>query len=324
MPQLKTTFAGLSLENPIIISSSGLTDSPEKIRQLEKAGAGAVVLKSVFEEQITMEKGLMSAYGTPEADDYLHTYVRSHALGEHIALIKETKKNCRIPVIASINCYSDSEWTDFAGLMEEAGADALELNLLSLQTEKEYEYGSFEQRHIDILRHIKKAVRCPVIFKLGSNLTNPISLINQLYANGAAAVVLFNRLYQPDIHIDDLTIVQAHTFGSPHELADRIRWTAIASAKVPQPDYAVSGGIYDGEGIIKSILAGASAVEICSAVYLQGNEVIGMMKKTLSAWMDKKEYGSIGHFKGKMNASTTGEANLFERTQFMKYYSNHP
>ena len=195
MAQLKTTFAGLTLNNPIIISSSGLTNSLAKIQKLEEAGAGAVVLKSVFEEQINMQAGSMHGYGSPEADDYLGAYVRSHALNEQITLIEDVKKHCKIPVIASINCYSDSEWTDFARLMEEAGADALELNILSLQTSKDYTPGSFEQRHIDILRHIKKVVRIPVIMKLGSNLTNPVALVNQLYANGAAAVVLFNRFY---------------------------------------------------------------------------------------------------------------------------------
>ena len=159
MAQLKTTFAGLTLNNPIIVSSSGLTDSPEKIKKLEEAGAGAVVLKSVFEEQITLQAGAMHGYGTPEADDYLNAYIRSHTLNEHISLIEETKKACAIPVIASINCYSDNEWTDFAKLMEKAGADALEINILSLQTEKDYIPGSFEQRHINILRHVKKEVK---------------------------------------------------------------------------------------------------------------------------------------------------------------------
>ena len=298
MAQLKTTFAGLTLNNPIIISSSGLTNSLAKIQKLEEAGAGAVVLKSVFEEQINMQAGSMQGYGSPEADDYLGAYVRSHALNEHITLIEDVKKHCKIPVIASINCYSDSEWTDFARLMEEAGADALELNILSLQTSKDYTPGSFEQRHIDILRHIKKVVRIPVIMKLGSNLTNPVALINQLYANGAAAVVLFNRFYQPDIQIDNLTFTTANVMSSPSELSDRIRWTAIASAEVPQLDYAVSGGVHNGKGVIKSLLSGAAAVEVCSVIYQHGNQMIEEMKKELAEWMDDKGYDSIAQFKG--------------------------
>lgn len=323
MEQLKTTFAGLSLKNPIIISSSGLTNSVEKIKKLEAAGAAAVVLKSVFEEQINIQAGSMQGYGSPEADDYLGAYVRSHALNEHIDLIEQAKRECTIPIIASINCYSDSEWTDFAVMMQNAGADALELNILALQTEKDYTFGSFEQRHIDILRHVKKVVSIPVIIKLGSNFTNPVTLINQLYANGANAVVLFNRFYQPDFNIDTLTFSNTNVMSTPNELASRLRWTAIASAEVPQINYAVSGGVHCGKGVIKSILAGASAVEICSVIYQYGAKEIAKMTNELKEWMNEHGYNNLSQFKGKMNAAACGSINPFERTQFMKYYSNH-
>ena len=323
MAQLKTTFAGLTLNNPIIVSSSGLTDSPEKIKKLEEAGAGAVVLKSVFEEQITLQAGTMHGYGTPEADDYLNAYIRSHALNEHISLIEETKKACAIPVIASINCYSDNEWTDFAKLMEKAGADALEINILSLQTEKDYIPGSFEQRHINILRHVKKEVHIPVIMKLGSNFTNPVALIEQLYANGADAVVLFNRFYQTNIDIDNLTFCNTHLYSEENELADRLRWTAIASASVPRLDYAISGGVHNGKGLIKAILAGACATEICSTVYQHGTEIIKTLSDELTQWMDAKGFETLESFRAKLNAKAEGDINPFERTQFMKYYSSH-
>ena len=323
MALLTTSFAGLNLKNPVIISSSGLTNSVEKIKKLEQAGAGAVVLKSVFEEQINMQTGLMQGYGSPEADDYLGAYVRSHALNEHISLIENAKKECSIPIIASINCYSDSEWVDFAQLMEKAGADALELNILCLQTDTDYEFGSFERRHIEILRHIKKVVNIPVIMKLGSNLTNPIALINQLYANGAAAVVLFNRFYQPDINIDKMSFISSNVMSTPNELADKIRWTAIASTKVPQMDYAVSGGVHNAKGLVKALLSGAAATEICSTIYQNGNEQIGVILNELTEWMDENQYKTINEFKGKMNAESAGSVNPFERTQFMKYYSNH-
>ena len=273
MAQLKTTFAGLTLKNPIVISSSGLTNSPEKIKKLEEAGAGAVVLKSVFEEQINMQAGTMHGYGAPEADDYLNAYVRSHALNGHISLIEETKKTCTIPVIASINCYSDNEWVDFAKLMENAGADALEINILSLQTEKEYIPGSFEQRHINILRHVKKEVN--------------------------------------------------HLYSEENELADRLRWTAIASASVPRLDYAISGGVHNGKGLIKAILAGACATEICSTVYQHGTEIIKTLSDELTQWMDAKGFETLESFRAKLNAKAEGDINPFERTQFMKYYSSH-
>ena len=323
MTQLTTTFAGLNLKNPIIVSSSGLTNSAAKIKQLEEAGAGAVVLKSVFEEQISMQAGSMEGFDSSESGNYLDAYVRSHTLNEHIQLIADIKANCTIPVIASINCYSDNEWTEFAQLMEKAGADAIELNILSLQTDKEYNYGSFEQQHIDILSRIKKCVKIPVIMKLGSNLTNPVALINQLYANGAAAVVLFNRFYQPDINIESLNFTNTNVFSSPEDLADKIRWTAIASAQVKQIDYAVSGGVHSGKDVIKAILSGASAVEVCSAIYKKGNKAIGEMNQEVCEWMNQKGYKEIAQFKGKMNAESVGMVNPFERTQFMKYYSNH-
>ena len=322
MAQLTTTYAGLTLQNPIIISSSGLTNSAAKIKELEKSGAGAVVLKSVFEEQINMQAGNMQGYGSPEADDYLGAYVRSHALNEHIALIQEAKKSCSIPIIASINCYSDNEWVDFAVMMEQAGADALEINILSLQTSKDYTFGSFEQRHIDILRHIKKVVKIPVIMKLGSNLTNPIALINQLYANGANAVVLFNRFYQPDINIDTMTYSAGDVFSTPADLSNGLRWTAIASAQVPQTDYAISGGVHDGKAIVKAILAGASAVELCSVIYQRGNQAIADMTNEMTQWMNRQGYKDISEFKNSMNALSTGASNPFERTQFMKYFSS--
>ena len=322
MTQLKTTFAGLSLRNPVIISSSSLTNSAEKNKKLELAGAGAIVLKSVFEEQIMMEAHHMATYESPEGNDYLSTYVRSHALNEYISLIEESKKLCTIPIIASINCFSHAEWTDFARTVEVAGADALEINILSLQTEKEYQCGSFEQRHIDIVSNLKKQISIPLIVKLGANFTNPIALINQLYANGANAVVLFNRFYQPDINIDTMTYAAGDIFSSPADLANGLRWTAIASAQVPQVDYAISGGVHDGKAIIKAILAGASAVEICSVLYQRGNQVIADMTQELSQWMNKQGYETLSEFKSSMNALSTGASNPFERTQFMKYFSS--
>ena len=303
MTQLKTTFAGLSLRNPIIISSSSLTNSAEKNKKLELAGAGAIVLKSVFEEQIMMEAHHMATYGSPEGDDYLSTYVRSHALNEYISLIEQTKKLCTIPVIASINCYQDADWIEFARKIEEAGADALEVNILALQTDIQYAYGSFEQRHIDILSHIRKTVNIPVIMKLGDNLTNPIALIDQLYANGAAAVVMFNRFYQPDIDIEKMAQSAGSVFSTDADLSKSLRWIGIASAAVSKLDYAASGGIHAPEGVVKAILAGASAVEICSALYQNSYAIIEEYVRFLNAWMERKGMENISQFKGMLNVS---------------------
>lgn len=174
-------------------------------------------------------------------------------MAEYLELIKESKKVCTIPVIASINCYTDAEWVDFAKQIEEAGADALEINILALQSDIQYKYGSFEQRHIDILSHIKKTIRIPVIMKLGSNFTNPVALIDQLYANGAAAVVLFNRFYQPDIDVEKMEHTSGDVFSNASDLSTTLRWIGISSSLVSKIDYAASGGIHKPDGIVKAI-----------------------------------------------------------------------
>lgn len=324
MADLKTTFAGLTLKNPVIISSSGLTNSAAKNAKLEAAGAGAIVLKSLFEEQIMMEADrLRNPSYYPEGSDYLAEYIRNHKLAEYLELIKESKKVCTIPVIASINCYTDAEWVDFAKQIEEAGADALEINILALQTDVQYTYGTFEQRHIDILSHIKKTVKIPVIMKLGDNLTNPIALIDQLYANGAAAVVLFNRFYQPDINIEKMIQVSGNVFSNEADLSKALRWIGIASAAVNKLDYAASGGIHSPEGVVKAILAGASAVEICSVLYQNSATIIEEYIRFLNLWMDRKGMETISQFKGILNVNDPKGVNTFERTQFLKYFSSH-
>lgn len=321
MTDLKTAFAGLSLRNPIIISSSGLTNSVGKNKKLAEDGAGAIVLKSLFEEQIMLEaEQLRDPAFSAEGSDYMEEYIREHKLAEYLTLIKESKKACPIPIIASINCYSDSEWVDFAKQIEEAGADALEINILALQSDVQYQYGAFEQRHVDILRHVKKTISIPVIIKLGNNLTNPVALIEQLYANGAAAVVLFNRFYQPDINIEKLEHISGEVFSNASDLATPLRWIGIVSATVDKIDYAASGGVADAEAVVKAILAGAAAVEVCSAIYLNTNAFIGEATRFLSAWMARKGFDSIAQFKGRLNIKDVKGINTFERTQFLKYF----
>ena len=279
-------------------------------------------MKSLFEEQILIEADHLKDPVYSEGNDYLADYIREHKLAEYIELIKESKKVCDIPIIASINCYTDTEWIDFAKQIEEAGADALEINILALQSDVLYKYGSFEQRHIDILSHIKRVVKLPVIMKLGDNLTNPIALIDQLYANGAAAVVLFNRFYQPDIDIEKMVHSSGDVFSHSSDLSNTLRWIGIASALVNRIDYAASGGVHKPEAIVKAILAGASAVEVCSAIYQNTNLFIGELTRFLSTWMDNKGFKNISQFKGKLNAKDVQGINMWERTQFLKYFSN--
>ena len=323
MKRLETTFAGLKLKNPFIVSSSNLTNSAEKNKKWEDAGAGAVVLKSLFEEEIEAEADGMNEGVHAEELDYLQTYQRAYRLEEYLRLIKETKAVCTIPVIASINCYQLTGWTDFAKQIEKAGADAIELNIMSVNAEAEEEYGTFECMHVQIVQKIKQVVRLPIIVKLGRNLTNPIPLIHQLYAHGVAGVVLFNRMAAPDFNIDTLKFTRAEVLGQPSDLYESLRWVGLASERVPNLSYAVSGGVADGTGIVKALLAGASAVEVCSALYRHGVPQVQEMLAFLSEWMTQHHFTSVSDFKGLMNARKTGSASAFARSQFFKQFGKY-
>ena len=323
MKTLETNFAGLKLKNPFIVSSSNLTNSAEKNKKWENAGVGAVVLKSLFEEEIEAEADWMNEGTHAEELDYLQTYHRAHRLEEYLRLIKETKAVCTIPVIASINCYQLTGWTDFAKQIEEAGADAIELNIMSVCSELDYEYGAYERLHIEIVKRIRRVVSLPVIVKLGRNLTNPMPLIHQLYANGVAGVVLFNRMAAPDFNIETLKFTRAEVLGQPSDLYESLRWIGLASERVPALSYATSGGVTNGSSLVKALLAGASAVEVCSALYRHGAPHVQEMLSFLSEWMVQHNYKKVSDFKGLMNARKTGSASAFARSQFFKQFGKY-
>ena len=323
MKRLETTFAGLKLRNPFIVSSSNLTNSAQKNKKWEEAGAGAIVLKSLFEEEIEAEADWMNEGTHTEELDYLQAYQRARRLDEYLNLIKETKGVCSIPVIASINCFRLTGWTDFARQMEQAGADAIELNIMSVNTETDDEYGTFERLHIEILDKIRQTVSLPVIVKLGKNLAQPLTLVHQLYAHGASGVVLFNRMVTPDINLKTMTYGRGEVLGSSTDLYESLRWIGLASHRIPKLNYAASGGVQDGEAMVKALLVGASAVEICSVLYKKGANVIAEMLQTLESWMEANNYGQISDFKGLMNAGKTGGGAVFERTQFFMHYGTY-
>jgi len=324
MADLSTDFVGLKLRNPLIVSSSGLTDSVEKIQKLEKAGAGAVVLKSLFEEQILFEAGHLSESSDyPEADDYIQNYTRSNSVDKYLDLIEQASSAVSIPVIASINCVSASEWTDFALKIEEAGAAALELNVYFLPTGKDASSQVYEKLYLDIAEKVKRRVNIPVIMKLGMHFTHLVSLVDLLYHRGVDGVVLFNRFYSPDINTSDLKMTSSEVFSSPADLRFSLRWVAIVSAMVDTIHLAGSTGVHDGQAIVKQILAGARAVQVCSAIYKHGPGIIPTMLDDLSNWMDQKDFSRLDTFRGNMNYKNLPEPQVYERSQFMKYFSGH-
>lgn len=319
---LKTTFAGLELKSPVIVGSNSQTASIEKIVEFEKAGAGAVVLKSLFQESIEREIAATATDEHPEAYDYISAYVGAKALEDYVNLIQEARQRVSIPIIASIACNTDGKWEEFAKTIEEAGADALELNVMSLCTSRNAKPGDFENLHVSIVSHVCSMVKIPVIVKLGSNLSNPVALSDTLQAHGAKAVVLFNRFYPTDIDVEKLAFTTGDPFTGSSDLYSNIRWAGIVSASLPGLDVAVSGGVQGWEGLAKSILCGASAVEVASAIIKNGAGWIAEANEGLSTWMKGKAYGSIADIKGKMNASDPENADRLMRTQFLKYFSS--
>jgi len=323
MINLSTEYAGLKLRNPLIAASSGLTNSLHKIKQLEKAGVAAIVLKSLFEEQIDSHSEKLSLTSDyPEASDYIDTYVEMNHVGKYLDLIRQSKATCNIPIIASINCYKVSRWIDFAKKIEDVGADALELNVFLINTG---EYGDryLEESYINIVRELRKVTRIPLIIKMARTVSNLPGLVEKLEAMGVSAVVLFNRFYQLDIDINSMEITSGPVFSNPSDFSETLRWTAITSGYVPNVNIACSYGVHKWEDIIKGILAGATAMQLCSVLYENGLGVVPEMLTNLEEWMGQNNYKSLDQFRGKLNYSNIPNPLLYERAQFMKYFSNH-
>ncbi|MDP3916253.1 MAG: dihydroorotate dehydrogenase-like protein [Bacteroidota bacterium] len=325
MINLETKYMGLKLKNPIIVASSGLTNSIEKIKDLENAGAGAVVLKSIFEEQINNEvsdlinRDPQNLY--PEAEDYIWNYTRNNSITRHLNLLSEAKKETEIPIIASINCMSASEWTVFAKDFENAGADALELNLFFVPTARQRSSEEIEQLYLKIVSEVKKQVTIPVSVKIGYYYTNLVSMADRLVAHGANALVLFNRFYEPDIDIEKMQITSSDVFSSPADIRRSLRWIGLISSQLPKVEIAASTGIHDGEAVIKQLLAGAQAVQVCSGIYINGSQLIAGMLTDLNAFMKKQNFKKIEDFRGRLSYKNIPDPMQYERAQFMKYFS---
>ena len=225
--------------------------------------------------------------------------------------------------MASINCISDSEWFDFARKIEEAGADALELNVYFLPAVKNAGSQNYEKLYLHIAEQVKKRIQIPVIMKLGQNFTNLANLVDRLYHRGIKGVVLFNRFYSPDINIEDMKMTTSDVFSNPNELRNSLRWVAIVSSLVRQVDIAASTGVHDGTALIKQLLAGAKAVQVCSAIYKNGPARISVMLVELEKWMEDKKYETLEAFTGSMNYGNVPDPQVYERSQFMKYFSGH-
>jgi dihydroorotate dehydrogenase (fumarate) len=326
MADLTTVFAGLTLKNPIIIGSSGLSDSLENMLDLEKNGAAAIVLKSLFEEEILMEMNAslhkMSSDGFlyPETVDYYDFYeTPDEATLTYLSHIQSAKKNLSIPIIASINCISASQWTYFPRQLEQSGADALELNIFVLPSDFNRTSEENEKIYFDIIREVKKQVSIPVIVKLSYYFSNLASFFQRVSGSGINGMVLFNRFYNPDFDIESLEFTSGAVLSNPSDFYLSLRWIGILAGRV-DCQLAASTGVHDDSSLIKQLLAGASAVEIASTIYRNGHGQIQTMLDGLDNWMTRKGYSTIDQFKGLLSQSKSGNPAAYERVQFMKYF----
>jgi dihydroorotate dehydrogenase (fumarate) len=324
MQNLSTDYLGLKLSSPIIVGSSSLTSNIDNLKVAEDNGAGAVVLKSLFEEQIAHYINKLSDHSSyPEADDSIAYYTRSKSVEEYLDLITSAKKSLKIPVIPSINCVTTEEWTNFAKHIVDAGADALEINVFFLPVDKNISSDEAEKLYFDLIVKLKKIIKIPIVLKIGPRFSNILYIIDQFYKRGAEGVVLFNRFYEPDIDINKKTIIPASIFSNENDRRYVLRWIAMASALDIKIDISASTGVRSGADVIKYLLAGATTVQVCSVLYEKGIPFIKKMSKEIEEWMLKNEYKNINNFRRKLNYSNIGNPSVFERSQFIKYFSSH-
>jgi dihydroorotate dehydrogenase (fumarate) len=310
----------LRLKNPIIVASSGLTNSVEKIIDCEKAGAGAVVIKSLFEEVLVKEDwGLrQSAPYHPEAYDYLNAELQlQYGPNDYCDLIARVKQKVSIPVIASINCISGKWWAEFASKIENSGADGLELNVFSIPSSVKENSADREKVYYDVLESVKKRIKIPVAMKIGRNFTSLPYVISQLDKRGLDAVVMFNRFTEPDIDIHNLKMKTTFSFSSEDEIYSLLRWAAIISNQV-KCDISATTGIHSAESIIKLILVGASTVQLASVLYKHGLEIIQKMLSEMTDWMRTYQLETIEEFKGRMGFAPDSDPEIYLRAQFME------
>lgn len=317
---LSTQYLGITLKNPLIVGSSGLTQYVDKIKACEDAGAGAVVMKSLFEEQIRdTDSGLKdSAMMHPEAMDYIQADLdMQYGPREYIQTIEKAKKAVSIPVIASVNCFTSKWWVSYAQQLEAAGADALELNVYVFPIDLQKSGAELEQIYVDILKAVKSQVKIPVILKISPYFTSLGNLAVTLAENGADSLVLFNRFVQPDIDIHQLQTKVKGSFNDPQGFFHSLRWIALLSGKL-NLELVAGGGIHEAEDVIKQLLAGATAVQITSVLYMEGLPKIEKILQGIQAWMKEKNFESLADFSGKLNHINNPQSLAYIRAQYIK------
>lgn len=340
MADLKTTYMGLSLENPIIAGSSGLTGSVDNIKALADNGIGAIVVKSMFEEQIHIEtehyikteQGVKTFTNAPttiigkriydydEAYSYIYDYAKNNTLSKYLNLVSDAKKAVKTPIIASINCVSNYDWQSFAKKIQDSGADALELNIYILPSDFRRSDEENEKVYYEIINEVKKYITIPIAVKISYYFTSLAQSAQKLSQSGVNGLVLFNRPYNMDIDIEKISIAPSNIYSSDFEYNHTLRWISILSGKMGC-DLSASTGIHSYETVIKMLLAGATTVQMASAFYKHGFILVPSFLAHINKWMNQHNFNSINDFRGKLSKSNLENPAAIERVQFMKLYS---
>jgi dihydroorotate dehydrogenase (fumarate) len=337
MADLKTRYCGLTLKNPIVMGASNLVTDIDNLLKLEKAGVGAIVYKSLFEEQVQLESYQLEqsheAYSNWDAEhESFFPKLKHGGPSEHLLKLRQARNAVSIPLIGSLNCVFEDTWVEYAIKMAETGIDALELNFYSAEIDFEDDGAGIVQKQIDTVRAIKHAIRIPVIVKLSPFYTNALSVISKMDKAGASGFVLFNRLFQPDIDIEAEGHHFPYNFSSENDNRLALRYAGLLYSKI-DASIISNTGIFSGADAIKMILAGADAVQVVSTVYKKGISYIETMLDDMADWMDKKGYVTINDFKGKLSKENMIDPFTYKRAQyvdilmkseiFMQYHPKH-
>ncbi len=323
MANLSTRFFGLELKSPVIAASSSMTGQADQIIKLAEAGAGAIVLKSIFEEEIyhelQEELNLRSDMTSdPEYLDYFDYVIKEENIRKYLRLISDVKSKTDVPIVASINCISSNDWVLFARKIEEAGADALELNMFVCPSDRNNTSETNEQFYFETIHKVLQVVKIPVSIKISHYFSNLAAMVQKLAISGISGITIFNRFYNPDINIETQDIIISDVLSSPNDYLLPLKWTGMLSGFMVC-ELAATTGIHTAETALKFLLAGASAVQVASVIYKEGPTAITRMNKGISDWMDKKGYLSLSDFVGSLS-QTNSSSRAWERVQFMKYF----
>lgn len=321
----RTKYMGLELKSPIIVGSCGLTADVDKMVAMEEAGAGAVVLKSVFEEQIIYDIKRNTHIVAPtdnygDSYEYIAQHVADDSLGRYFSMIRDAKQRLGIPVIGSINCYSYENWITYAKKFQDAGCDALELNMAILPYETTLSSDDVERTFNQIIGTMRKSISIPVSIKVGTYFTDMARQLQQFSWMGVQGVTMFNKSVQVDIDTDTMEMRNASYLSAPEDIYNTLRWVALMGKKM-RCDISASTGVHTANDVVKMLLAGATTVQVVSCLYKNGVEYLRELNDGLKHWMEAKGFDNLQQFRGRLAVATTDKASVAMRTQFMKYFA---